>query len=199
MNLSNLMRKVLGQAKGIRVIAIRETIKCSVCGALVMPTEMGQPIRAAYTKTAKTDSEGNESSPGNELVKCDICGASVCRNCLKTHIRQVHTNEPEERTDPVKARPSGTSEGRTITKEDLPPPVVLISKRGMRIESGGCCSECHGRADVVWRYAKSNRGVVYLCRLCKPIVFDRSFEGVDAMNRALISPFETSRRRHYRR
>ena len=58
------------------------------------------------------------------------------------------------------------------------------------------CSECGLSANVLWRYSKSNRGVVYLCRRCKPIVFDRSFGEVDAMKCAWTSHFESNRRRH---
>lgn len=94
-------------------------------------------------------------------------------------------------------RPVG---GKLLTPSELskiivPPPIILKSRRGTKTE-GQRCSECGAAAKHIWRYAESNRGVVYLCSLCKNIVFDRSFDHVDAMSTAIIIPFESNPRKH---
>ncbi len=73
----------------------------------------------------------------------------------------------------------------------------LISKKGTRHDRKTRCSECKSIFEVVWLYAESNRGPVALCSMCKPVVFDRSFPQVDALDVAIrIGRFESNRKEH---
>ena len=66
----------------------------------------------------------------------------------------------------------------------LGPKLLLESRRGTRVVGWTRCDSCGHRYDVVWRYAKSNRGAVLLCELCKGDAFNRSFGKCDAMWRS---------------
>lgn len=76
-------------------------------------------------------------------------------------------------------------------------PIILISRRGTRVETNKPCDECFLRRDNMWRYAKSSRGTVYICSCCKDTVFQRSFGNIDVLNRAFRGGHvEGNRRRH---
>jgi hypothetical protein len=81
---------------------------------------------------------------------------------------------------------------RTKANEKL----ILVSRRGKRVKELHRCDECGVTEKVLWRYSKSNGGVVYICDRCKGKVFDRSFDELDAMNLAWTSDFESNPRRH---
>jgi predicted SprT family Zn-dependent metalloprotease len=77
-----------------------------------------------------------------------------------------------------------------------PKKITLKSRRGTKVNEKRC-SECGVIEKVVWRYAQSNRGPVYICSRCKPKVFDRSFKRIDALDNAVSGgAFETNPRRH---
>jgi len=67
------------------------------------------------------------------------------------------------------------------------PKLILVSKRGTKVDAWMHCDDCGYRYDLLWSYAKSNRGPVLLCGVCKGLAFNRSFRGkkVDAMYRAV--------------
>lgn len=175
-------------------------IRCPICAAPVLKTRLASHIRKVHGD--------DDPSKDKRMIKCDICGVSVRRDRLEKHIRQAHIEKPEVKANPATCRFCGATmpqselaahrceESGPLKRSDLPPPIILESKRGTKIESTTRCSECHGLADVVWRYAKSNFGVVHLCRFCKAIVFDRSFGEIDAMDSALTGGFETNPRKH---
>jgi len=52
--------------------------------------------------------------------------------------------------------------------------LYLESKRGKRVGAMRNCVECGFRGKGYWRYSESNKGVVFLCDVCKPIVYERS-------------------------
>jgi len=54
-------------------------------------------------------------------------------------------------------------------------PVILISRRGKRIEDGNC-DVCGRPRCTVFQYPQSSWGEVSLCLYCKPEAFERSFE-----------------------
>ncbi len=66
-----------------------------------------------------------------------------------------------------------------------PKPILLTSKRGTRVFEKRLCNNCGAPLDVLWRYAQSNYGTVYICTRCKMEVFERSFGKIDAMNMAV--------------
>ncbi len=66
------------------------------------------------------------------------------------------------------------SAGNRKINSEHPGGVILISKRGLRVEKGRC-AECSISESKLWRYAKSNRGTICLCSNCKAKVFERSF------------------------
>src|SRR6266567_4281517 len=73
---------------------------------------------------------------------------------------------------------------RTVDENDKDSsalPLLLVSKRGVRLEALRKCDECRVHASVTWRYGSRNHGTVYLCSTCKPLVFDRSHGSADAL------------------
>lgn len=71
-----------------------------------------------------------------------------------------------------------------VAKGKPAPKLILVSRRGTRVEVWMRCDDCGHHFDLVWRYAESNRGTVHLCGLCKAEAFNRSFGKLDAMWRA---------------
>lgn len=94
-------------------------------------------------------------------------------------------------TDSTQAKQRNTPPAR-------PERIILAVRRGTRVSERTCCDECGIEEKPIWRYSKSNLGVVYLCSRCKRIVFDRSFGSLDAMNtrRVVTGQFESNRRKY---
>ncbi|EWS96842.1 hypothetical protein BG00_17145 [Pseudoalteromonas sp. SCSIO_11900] len=105
-----------------------------------------------------------------KLFPCKICGEKFGRNQLKKHRKVKHPQ---------------------------PVPLLLISKRGVRVNERMSCDSCKVYRDLLWRYNESNKGVVHICTLCKPKLFDRSFNKLDALNFAKSGGgFETKRSKY---
>ena len=110
----------------------------------------------------------------------------------ETH-NQVNENDHES---VMSKEPTGRAR---IETEFIPLPeqLVLISRRGTRLQSQFTCSECCILTKPVWRYSESNVGEVCLCSRCKPKVFNRSFDKIDAMQFSVQAGlFESNRQRH---
>jgi len=78
-------------------------------------------------------------------------------------------------------------------------PIILESKRGIGVNETRLCSECSSLESYLWKYSKSNRGIVYICNRCEAKVHRRSFgKSADLMDTPLVykSGFESKRRRH---
>lgn len=111
--------------------------------------------------------------------------------------RRVPRGYRDEKTDvsllPGRTRQPAPRSDKNKNKKKKP--IILESKRGTRIDGGGC-DECGSRNEkALWRCARSNQGTVYICSTCKPVVFDRSFDKSDALNTAYLGgTFESSRR-----
>jgi len=109
------------------------------------------------------------NNPKN-LFPCVICGEKYGRNQLRIHRKEKHPQ---------------------------PTPLLLVSKRGVRINKRMSCDCCKTFRDLLWRYNESNKGVVHICIMCKPKLFDRSFNKVDVLNFANTGGgFETKRSKH---
>ena len=81
--------------------------------------------------------------------------------------------------------------------KEIKSPLYLESKRGKRVGDMRNCVECGFRGKGYWRYSESNRGVVFLCDVCKPIVYERSHGIVDAFCLSQQGGrFEGNRRKH---
>jgi len=81
--------------------------------------------------------------------------------------------------------------------------VVLESRKGKRIEERKKCARCELYSSPVYRYAKSNLGVVHLCIPCKSKVFESSFGSLSSENENLIGKlvlsggkWESNRHKH---
>lgn len=103
------------------------------------------------------------------LIQCAKCKAKVRASRMIWHVRRAHS-KPER--------------------------IKLYSRRGKRIEFE-TCDCCHRLMRWLWQYQRSNLGVVNICVVCKPEVFDYSFGRID------VSPFcssagsfESNRRKH---
>ena len=103
-------------------------------------------------------------------VRCPHCGRDLPKSRLKGHLRKLPCSLAAE-----------AARGKVDRDDEEPRPTLyLISKRGTRVFEGGTCDECRDEAKRLWRYSKSNVGVVHICARCKPRVFDRSHGRVDA-------------------
>ena len=60
--------------------------------------------------------------------------------------------------------------------------LILESKKSTCVTGLRKCDECGVHASALWRYAKSNKGTVYLCSRCQPVVLDRSHGKVDVLD-----------------
>ena len=99
------------------------------------------------------------------LVECQVCGVEIRQDRLDKHMKKVHIKYADSKIPSSK--------------------IILKSRRGTRIRGGEQqCSECGYPDKVLWKYAKSNFGMVYLCWSCKAKVFDRSFGKIDATEMA---------------
>lgn len=81
--------------------------------------------------------------------------------------------------------------------------IILQSKKGQRQEHKGICNSCHMSKNPIYKYSKSNVGVVFLCNPCKTKVFERSFGSLTLKRDNLIGKniysggaWETNRQRH---
>ena len=76
--------------------------------------------------------------------------------------------------------------------------VLLVSKRGSKHNITALCDECGHFSHKLWKYARSDRGSVFLCDRCKPYVYERSFGSIDALDHAETGGhrFEGNRHRH---
>lgn len=81
--------------------------------------------------------------------------------------------------------------------------IILISKKGNRLDGEHQCDECKMVRKPVYRYSESNVGPVVICNECKIKVFNRSFEpagpkGEDLIGNRIKSGggWETNRRKH---
>lgn len=76
--------------------------------------------------------------------------------------------------------------------------IILLSKRGRRINKQTRCYTCRKIKMPIWRYPDSTAGVVFICAACKPTIFNESFgEKRDALDYAVSGGhFESNRRKH---
>jgi hypothetical protein len=128
-----------------------------------------------------------------ELVKCSKCPALVREDRLAKHISKTHKTKTKDNRFNINIQ-SKIPVKNTSSFESK---VILVSKRGIRIQQKMLCDSCHVNSSVIWHYADSNRGAVNICGRCKSVVFNRSFGKIDAMTNALQGgSFESNRRRH---
>nr|WP_314622662.1 hypothetical protein [uncultured Noviherbaspirillum sp.] len=104
------------------------------------------------------------------IVACDMCDDKMQRRYLKKHKRTAHQ--------------FGLS-------------LILISRRGSRIEGTRICDGCKKSSSETWRYTESSRGAVHLCLKCKQRYGDKSFvKKTDALDYCKFGGgFESNRRR----
>jgi hypothetical protein len=122
-------------------------------------------------------------------------------------MRKVHPDQPQLSKPAIdkkiQRKPSITGGRKKPLPKQVDPEisiskVTLESKRGgRRIKGEGQqCNECGFSDEFLWKYTKSNFGVVYLCWRCKPKVFDRSFGKIDATRMTYPGHFESNPHRH---
>jgi len=110
------------------------------------------------------------STKPNKLFTCEVCGEKFGRNKLKKHRKEKHPQ---------------------------PGPLILISKRGARVNERMPCDACKNHHNLLWRYSESTKGTVHICSVCKPKIINRSFPKLDALNFAQTGGgFESKRSKH---
>lgn len=158
----------------------------------------------------------NTTSSSSALQLCPVCKCSVHRNRLSVHLKLCNAKVRKKQKVKLKQqsivapdvrggigdrllsrKPLRSAENKNLRKQRSTSRFILESRRGARVLGPRPCKNCGRNHDVVWFYAKSSDGAVYLCATCKAIVFDRSFGKLDALNLAFSGgAFESSRRRH---
>jgi hypothetical protein len=123
---------------------------------------------------------------------------------VKNFIRKVDelSEKFEEQIPPgLKEKPKKKEEEKPTKVEG--PRIVLNSKRGTKINDYHSCSQCHLHKRPIYKYSKSNIGIVYLCNECKVEVFNRSFGSAGPQGENLIGKsvksgggWDTNRRKH---
>lgn len=97
-------------------------------------------------------------------VRCPYCSAVMAAQRLTGHLRKLPCSlmaHPDKRPAPIRVR------------------LLLDSTCARRTLEGGLCAECGQHPSRLWRYGRSNRGVVDVCARCKPVVMNRSHGNVD--------------------
>jgi hypothetical protein len=121
------------------------------------------------------------------LVVCHICGAQMEAVKRPAHLAAQHPETRPLGPDPTPP-PSSALRRPPAAKATVPTestPIILKCWCGTHTKVTRQCDEC-GVTDSHFRmYAKSNRGIVYICGRCNGTVRDRSFARVDAAGAAL--------------
>src|SRR5262245_3741752 len=122
--------------------------------------------------------------------KCLFCGFTMSTSKLEQHWLKEHHMEPgAARAETERLRQVARAEEEEMRRHPAPK-LFLESRHGIRSTEARQCDECGVRKNLLWRYRKSNKGIVYICNTCKPIVFDRSFGSVDAFDSVVSGGFE---------
>lgn len=128
------------------------------------------------------------------MTICPICMVQVRVDRIDNHIKKVHNKGDVVQVNSIKGKLSSSLKNNEPENINI---LYLKSKRGLRIEELEQCDECKMGTKPVWRYSESNKGVIFLCSSCKPLVLERSFGKVDALNTAFSGgKFEGNRRKH---
>jgi hypothetical protein len=132
------------------------------------------------------------SSTDNQNVDCNIW--LVKKNNLL--LNQVTNNSGQREKLGKHKRSNQGGEKQSVTAGSKSN-IILNSKRGMKVRSLMTCDSCGLTEIGLYRYSESNKGLVHICSRCKPSIFNRSFDKIDAMKLASQGgAFETNRRRH---
>jgi hypothetical protein len=152
-------------------------------------SSVGTPVYSACPQCGR---------PKRQLVACQHCGyiylgatihrgRSGTRPALTRETPELETpvgtryteggRSAERRSFPVRARtadPAGDNRKATTCAESRPGFVAVYSKRGKRVDDDKRYDECGRVCQPVWRFWETDRGMVYLCKDCKPKVLARS-------------------------
>lgn len=151
-----------------------------------------------------------------KLIPCQFCKVPVKKSRLENHSKKVHQQKKFEQPSINKRlrevnqlfqkmrlairrngalKRTSTKKRRQQTQIDS---LLLFSRRGARVFEEKTCDECYSHK-ATWKYAKSNKGTVFLCDSCKGRVLEKSFhsKGIDVLDLTLCSgSFETNRQKH---
>jgi hypothetical protein len=103
-------------------------------------------------------------------INCPVCGRRILSSRSSTHFLRVHDESH----------------------------IILRERKGERVEERLDCNGCGKPFNVLWKFTKTNRGVVYLCPTCIGIARKRSFYSKDLLDseKVVVNSFETNRRKH---
>lgn len=134
------------------------TIRCPTCNCHVKPKNLEKHNLLVHSPKDPSPDKKDIPKKTPKLVLCNICGEKFKKSKIKQHRKKKH---PQEKP---------------------PEPLIIISKRGSRVGERLICSNCNNYSNQLWQYKESTRGTVLICVMCKPKVFDRSFDKLDALN-----------------
>ena len=166
----------------------KSLVKCEICACSVRKDRLEKHIKKIHNSSITSTADSKLKVPSSlkhsrksksMLVPCSICKSFVGKDQLALHKRLFHSitpviNKPSKKTTRGTDKNHSLNQGITNYGFTNPGHIILISKRGMRVQ-GGRCAECGIYDNFMWQYAKSNHGTVCICSNCKARVFDRSF------------------------
>ena len=137
------------------------------------------------------------------LIQCPKCHSSVRNDRLAKHIAKVHGRQNHSALPNSVNANAINQDNLKVPRKQTPDtsarrePIILMSKRGTRINKLKSCDSCLSTEIVLWHYAESSRGEINICGRCKSGLFNRSFGKKDALDIAFQGgAFESNRRHH---
>lgn len=158
----------------------RTYVKCEICGANIRESRMNKHIKKVHSaeaeeikkiRLAKRLAKNLEKQKeGEKLVACEFCGAFIMKKDVNKHIKTNHK------------------------KQDT---IVITSKSSIRSRVTRKCSRCGKLGAGLWVYNLTSSEPIYLCKLCRPKVIEKSF-GKKKIEQYCVSAgaFESNRRKH---
>lgn len=173
-----------------------DPVSCPHCNALIRSDRLPKHLR----KVHRVKSSGNtQSQPHTQkpLDRTTLTGIARLASLSGCQVQQ----DKQKRNNVSSSSLSTTSFEEEFEENSCYVPshtrsVILISRRGKRVDERRRCNECRDIRPLLWEYPESNCGSVLICSLCKSVVFDRSFGSIDALDKALPGNFESNPRRH---
>jgi hypothetical protein len=153
-----------------------QTVICPQCEHVIPLGRLDRHIRKTHSpegikrREEKAAKAKERLSARKAIVACDLCDDKMQRRYLKKHKKTAHQ--------------FGVS-------------LILISRRGSRVEGTRICDGCKKPSPETWRYTESSRGTVHLCSKCKQRNYEKSFvKKTDALDYCTFGGgFESNRRR----
>lgn len=152
-----------------------------------------------------------------EFITCSICSAMVRKDLFDNHCRRKHkTSNNKSETRVRKVEPTGRrkiirsteereNKEKVINKNEILKKsnrkkikyIQLENKECQKITGLKLCDSCGVETKITWKYISALGLNVHICKKCRPILLEYSFEKKDALDFAVYGgKFDGNKRRH---